>query len=181
MSAFAIGHRQGSPRELRRQTCSPLRTAVVLTIVGLVAGCNDHANSSTASVQSYQADQSYKNSKGVAVYIGVMPAAIVKGYPAAVPESKMHGGPPTGATEYHLVVALFDAETGVRISDAVVKARISERNSSGAELTLQSMDIADSVTYGGFVSFPATGRYSIRISVERYGAAPVAFDFIHDH
>lgn len=49
----------------------------------------------------------------LAVYLGVLPAAIVRGHPKAHPETSMHDGAPGGAYhQYHVVVALFDARSG---------------------------------------------------------------------
>src|SRR4051794_23124619 len=65
-------------------------------------------------------------SGGLAVYIGLVPAEIVRGHPADYPERTMHGGPRPhgGEHEYHLVAAVFDAATADRVSDARVSARI---------------------------------------------------------
>jgi hypothetical protein len=55
------------------------------------------------------------------VYLGVVPAAQVKGQGVAM----MHGGAPKGPDAYHIVAAVFDAATGARISDATVTAKVS--------------------------------------------------------
>lgn len=54
-----------------------------------------------------------------------MPAEIAKGQPSGHPEGAMHGGTPAGAHEYHVVIAIFDAASGTRISDASVRAKVS--------------------------------------------------------
>src|SRR5688572_30172845 len=82
-----------------------------------------------AQAQGADAGQ-YRTVDGVAVYLGLMPAAIVRGHPSGHPERTMHGappahaGPPAATHDYHLVAALFNAATGARISDALVSARI---------------------------------------------------------
>src|SRR6266581_7212078 len=60
-------------------------------------------------------DAPYKLAGGLAVYIGVVPAEIVKGHPSQHAEKTMHGGAPKGAHEYHIVAAVFDATSGSRI------------------------------------------------------------------
>ncbi|OYW55430.1 MAG: hypothetical protein B7Y80_14155 [Hyphomicrobium sp. 32-62-53] len=119
----------------------------------------------------------HKTAFGIEAYLGLMPAAIIRGHPAAHPEATMHGGPPNGQYKYHLVVALFDASTRQRISNAAVKARISELGLGGSDLALEPMTIAETISYGGFVSFRSAGRYVIRIDVERPGSAPVSMEF----
>ena len=43
-------------------------------------------------------DPPYKTAGGLAVYLGVVPAEIVKGHPPGHTEGAMHGGPPTTST-----------------------------------------------------------------------------------
>jgi hypothetical protein len=152
-----------------------LKIAALFAIIGLAAGCGGSPSASTA------ADPLYRTAQGIAVYIGLMPAAIVKGYPGARAEAAMHGGPPSGRHEYHLVVAVFDAATGQRISDAAVKARISEPGSGSSELALEPMNVVNTITYGGYVALPSAARYVIRIDVKQPQAASVALDFSYDH
>ena len=60
------------------------------------------------------ADDNYKTASGLAVYLGVLPAAMIQGHPRGHPEATMHGGVPSGRHSYHIVVAVFDATTGAR-------------------------------------------------------------------
>ncbi len=48
------------------------------------------------------APQNFQVVQGVAIYLGVMPAQMVRGHP------KMHGGVPAAGYEDHVIVALFD-------------------------------------------------------------------------
>lgn len=60
---------------------------------------------------------------GLTVYLGVVPAEIVKGEHPSGPQ--VHGGVPRGAHEYHVVVAVFDAASNARVTDAMVTAKVS--------------------------------------------------------
>ena len=51
-------------------------------------------------------DDYMRTAGGLGVYLGVMPAELVKGQPV------MHGGVPAGRHEDHIVVAIFDAASG---------------------------------------------------------------------
>jgi hypothetical protein len=62
--------------------------------------------------------------EGLVVYFGAMPAEVVRGHPRAHPESQMHGRGHESPGEKHVVIALFDAATGARITDATVSARV---------------------------------------------------------
>jgi hypothetical protein len=107
-------------------------------------------------------------------YLGVMPAEIIKGQPT------MHAGAPAGSDEHHIVV--FDAASRARVSDATVTARVSGLGLSGSEKTLEPMNIADTITYGGFFNLPGADLYTIRVTVRRAGSQqPVVLNFKIDH
>jgi hypothetical protein len=92
----------------------------------------------------------------------------------------MHGRTPRGQHDFHLVVALFDANTGARISDATVTANVSGLGLSGTQQALEPMKIADTITYGTFVNL-SRDIYTIKLTVQRPGAQPVALNFKYDH
>ena len=119
----------------------------------------------------------YARTAGViTIYLGVLPAEIVKGHPM------MLGGAPAGPHEYHVVAAIFDATGAARISDASVTAKVSGLGLSGSEKTLEQMNIASTITYGGFFYLPGADLYTIRVSVRHRGSQqPVVFDFKYDH
>jgi len=94
----------------------------------------------------------------------------------------MHGGTPIGAHEYHVVVAIFDAGSGARISDARETAKVSGLGLSGPEKALEPMAIANTITYGGFFELPGADLYTVSVTVRRPGAqARVILDFRYDH
>ena len=126
----------------------------------------------------------YKTAAGLAVYLGVLPAAMLRGHAGHRGDAGMHGGVPRGRSEHHLVVAVFDASSGARIEDADVNATVSEPGHvAETRLRLEPMRLADTVTYGGFAALPSPGHYTIGIEIRRPGAerpAQVAFDYQHD-
>lgn len=141
----------------------------------------------------------YQTAGGVAGYIGVVPAEIVKGHPIGHTEQSMHGGVPPKAHEHHLIVALFDANTGVRITNAQVAVTVfgpgntmvyAQRHPKpwGAPppvlpLThLDPMQIAGTTTYGGFFQLPAAAVYTIQVIVQRAEKTkPVTLNFVYDN
>ncbi len=130
-----------------------------------------------SSTQALAAEEGqYKAGHGIAAYLGLLPAEMVKGHP------KMHGGTPRGPHAYHLVVALFEEASGERISVAKVTARIAAVGLAGQEKTLEPMEIAGSTTYGAFLTLPGTDRYTVSLTIDRPGApAPVVLEFAYDH
>lgn len=120
-----------------------------------------------------------KTVNGLTVDIGVIPAEIVKGHPKEHPEASAHGGPPLGQYEYHLVVAVFDAASGARITDAKVEARVSSLGLVGPRKTLEQMAIAGTITYGNYFDLPEKGPYTIDIEIER-PASRVRMEFTYE-
>ncbi len=119
---------------------------------------------------------------GLTVYLGVVPAEIIKGPPPHSAEPPMHGRIPRGAQEYHVVAAVFDAATGARVSNATVTAQVSGLGLSGTEKKLEVMEIAGTTTYGGFFDLPGFDLYTVKLTVERPGVAPpVVLEFKYDH
>lgn len=146
-----------------------LLTACVLAMIGL--------NVATAAENAL-----YKTADGVSVYLGVVPAEIVKGHPSGHPERAMHGGVPKGQHEYHVVAAIFDTATGARISNATVTAQVSGLGLAGPKKPLEPMQIAGTTTFGNFFNLPGRDVYTVKLTIERSGVAKaVVVDFKYDH
>jgi len=128
-------------------------------------------------------DDSYKTANGLAIYLGVLPAQMLRGHAPAHQERAMHGGVPGGQHDYHLVVAVFDVQSGARVEDADVTATVSGLGHiAETRARLEPMKIADIVTYGGFVALPSSDRYTITIEIRRTGQeAPTRVDFTYRH
>lgn len=151
------------------------RTAIVAVIVAGSA-----VAVSGAAVQA--ADDYTRSADGLTAYLGVMPAEIVRGHPPGHPEQAMHGGTPKGSHQYHVVAALFDSASGARISDATVTAQISGLGLAGSKAKLEPMEIAGTISYGGFFNLPGRDLYTVRLTIERPGAArAVELNFKYDH
>jgi hypothetical protein len=133
------------------------RTLVALFVAGLLAF------SSTASAEKIYRFTDHPTLGNVVIYIGLLPAEMIRGHPAEHPEATMHGGVPKGVGVYHVVIALFNAKTGERITNAELTARVSEIGLAGQEKKLQPMEIAGTVTYGNY--FPMVGAGPFRINV----------------
>lgn len=131
---------------------------------------------STPAVAAEAGDS--KTAGGLTVYLGIVPAEIVKGQHPAGPQ--VHGGVPKGSHEFHVVAAVFDAASNARITDATVTAKVSGLGLSGPQKTLEPMKIADTLTYGAFFNLSAD-LYTIKLTVQRPGSQTVAFDFKYDH
>jgi hypothetical protein len=123
----------------------------------------------------------YQTADGLAIYLGVLPAAMIQGHQTH-PEERMHGGVPGGRHAYHVVAAVFDELTGERIENAMVQARVVPRGLAAETRALEPMEIAGTVTYGNYFTMGGDDPYRIEISITRSGAGtPVVVDFSYRH
>ncbi len=113
----------------------------------------------------------HKVVNGVDIYLGVLPSEMILDHPQSHAEPGMHGGVPAGEHRFHVMVALFDAATGKRITGAQVKATVSELALSGTEKKLEPMLIADTISYGNYFIMSGNGIYRIQVQVRRSGVA----------
>lgn len=129
----------------------------------------------TAWVWADQNDR-HKTGGGIELYMGVIPAEVIRGRGSGE-ERSMHGGVPAGSDGYHLVIALFDQASGDRITDARVTARVSVPGKAVVEIPLDPMKVADVVTYGNYVVLSDQTTNRISLQVQRVGKHPVNLDF----
>jgi hypothetical protein len=116
----------------------------------------------------------------IEIDIGVMPAAAIRHYAAHGPERDMHGGLPTENGEYHVVVALFDAATGTRITTADVSAYVHEIGVGGTEKKLSPMAIAGTVTWGNYFPMSTSAPCHIALTIRIPGRErPIHATFEH--
>jgi hypothetical protein len=132
--------------------------------------------------RSAAADALYRTADGLVVYLGILPAELIKGHRKSHPETTMHGGASRDAHEHHLISAVFDQATGNRVSDAAVTATVSGLGLAGQRITLEPMRIDETVTYGGFVDLPEKDLYTVKLEIRRRNQmAPVSVKFVYDH
>lgn len=105
---------------------------------------------------------------GVAIYLGIVPAQVVRGHDPKHAERQMHDGAPAG--ENHLVAALFDDKSGKRITDAEVTAKVSGKGSPAIEKRLEPMEVAGATSYGGYFYMAGAGPYRIELRIHLTGA-----------
>lgn len=116
--------------------------------------------------------EGYETAGGFAVYLGVMPAALVKGHPGSGSQGAMHGGTRGGEHEQHVVVAIFNAASGERVEDARVVVTVSGLGHVGhRRIALEPMAVAGTVTYGAFIDLPGRDRFQLEVDIDVPGRA----------
>jgi hypothetical protein len=125
---------------------------------------------------------SFKTAGGLTIYLGVLPAAMIQGHAKDHPETGMHGGVPRGPHAYHVMAAVFNAESSERIENATVEARIAPLGLAAVTRPLMTMVVAGTVTYGNYFTMRGEGPYRITFSVTTPQVAePVVLEFTYEH
>ncbi len=71
------------------------------------------------------------------------------------------------------MVALYDAETAVRITDAEVTATVRPVGLSGTTKKLEPFMVSDAMTYCNYFNMPVYGEYRIKIEIRHAGVPGV--------
>ncbi len=102
---------------------------------------------------------------GIVLYWGLVPSALVSQQHA---QEELHGGrPPGGGKLNHLVVALFEAKSGVRVDNAVVRAQQSEPGIVDTPPKyLVPMSVNGQASYGQVFGMVYQGPYRFRVYVQ---------------
>ncbi|WP_024882416.1 hypothetical protein [Methylosinus sp. LW3] len=103
---------------------------------------------------------------GITFYYAIIPAATIRGHEKQHPEATMHGGPPRSQNAYHLTVALFDAATSSRITDADVTAKVAEVGLAAEQKKLEPFTVAGALTYGNYFTIAPRTNYLIDVNVD---------------
>lgn len=98
-------------------------------------------------------------------------------------ERTMHGGVSTRRHQQHIIVAVFDADTGKRIENADIEATIAGLGRVGQQrIKLEPMTIANTIIYGAFVNLGGNDRYEIAVDiVVRDRSRPASEKFTIEH
>ena len=146
----------------------------LLAVGLLVSACSDNA----------ELPRSTQTVDGITIYIGVIPAELVKGHITTPGEpGALHGGTTSASSSHHIVVALFDSRTGVRITDARIRAGVIDRsNDHEPDITLEPMQVNGAMSYGNFFQMRGPGVWRIHLQILRPGmSTPVEADFGYEH
>lgn len=128
------------------------------------------------------AEDYVRTAGGLTVYFGIVPTPMIKGHPSSHREATMHGGPRMGPHQFHILVAVFDAETGKRVEDANVAATVTGVGLAATTKVLEPMRIADTTTYGNYYDLSGSRQFRIAVEVKRPSEKkPVTLEFAYKH
>lgn len=101
------------------------------------------------------------------VYLGVMSVEAVRAQPALFIEEQMHGPIPEGDDVYHVLVTLFDRESGERVEDATIAAQVAPLGLGAPVRPMEVMYSAGVPCYCNWFKMTAGDIYRISVSIER--------------
>jgi len=158
-----------------------VRTAARAAVAAFVAIAATIAQPASAGVVD-----GVKTVDDLTVYLGVVPAAIVQGHKAEFETAVQGGLLRSSIHNIHLVAAVFNKDSGARIRDIQVRARIHGTNQNRWTVNLRPMLVNGKLTYGGFTNLGPEQDVMISIDVMRRGRTPAThittaqFEYVHD-
>ncbi len=96
------------------------------------------------------------------IYLGIMPAQLIQEH------KTMHKNNAYQEHKYHVLIALFDKKTGKRITDATLKATVSQLGMGTKTKALEPMR-EEALSYGNFFILPEATIYKIKVQITRPG------------
>ena len=130
---------------------------------------------------AHAATEYEKHADGLAVYLGILPAQLLRG-PSDGHLATMHGCLPSGSGSHHVVIAVYEERTGKQLDSAAVEATVAPLGMGETSRALEPMKIANTTTYGNFFPMDVPGPYRIRVSIrqqEQRGMTRVQFNYAH--
>ena len=119
--------------------------------------------------------------EGTEIYLGVVSAQSLRAQHRTVDaESAMHGGIPRGKGYYHVNVSLFDSTTRAAITDAEVKATVSDPVMGGETKKLEPMAFTNTLSYGNYFRIEGMNPHTVTVQIIKTGASraiTATFDF----
>jgi len=122
----------------------------------------------------------YRSVGGMEIYLGFLPAEVMRAYPKDSVERSMHGGVPSGSGFFHVNVSLFDATSKAPISDVAVDVRVEQPGMSGTSKALEPIVLGNATSYGNYVRMRRNTQYVVTVRVKKADSPlPIEARFEH--
>ncbi len=109
---------------------------------------------------------------GGAIYLGLVPAAVMRKNPDNYPAHEL-SKIPSGRHVHHVMLALFESPGGERITGAAVIARVAPLALGGPTRALEPMVVAGKLTYCNYFRISPSDTTVIQAEIRRPDAARV--------
>ncbi len=113
-----------------------------------------------------------KTVDGVVIYLGMVPAAMMRQNPDTYPAHEPSKIPSSKHT-HHVMLALFDGPGGKRITDAIITARVAPLALAGPTKTLDPTVVAGVLTYCNYFRISPLDTTVIQVEIRRPDTARV--------
>lgn len=115
---------------------------------------------------------------GMDLYLGRVSAEHLRTFPAGSPETKIHGGIPSGSGYYHVSISAFDSVTQAPVPGAIIELDIEQLGMGRQPARLEPISLAGNACYGGYVRLLPKSSYTFAVRVRKPGgSAPVEATF----
>ena len=113
-----------------------------------------------------------KTVDGMVIYLGMVPAAVLRQHPSDYPAHEV-SKIPSGKHVHHVMLALFDHPGGKRITDAVVTVRVAPLALGGATRPLDPTMVAGVLSYCNYFRISPSDTTVIQAKIRRPDGARV--------
>jgi len=112
----------------------------------------------------------HEKSENYNVYLGIVPADMIKTTPSLVDNDKnLHGGvSKLSSNAQHVMITIFNRSTKKRINNATVIAEVSSGTLLGRkklEKPLEKMNTSGQLNYANYFDMPKKGKYKIELEI----------------
>ena len=152
-------------------TDSEVRNAIVYMFNPSVPPAAGAGAATSAATAPARPAGNLKAVGGTEIYLGLLPAEVLRSYPKDSVERTMHGGVPGGAGHYHINVSVVDVASKAPIAGAKVEIKIEDQGISSETTTLQPITINNAPSYGNYVKLRRKTPYLFTVKVQKPGSA----------
>ena len=168
VSSAIRGHGGMPPRGDRADLSdAEIRNAIVYMFNPVAA---PKPNASSTSASPAKSAGNFKAVGGMEIYLGFVPAEVLRAYPQESAERSLHGGVPSGAGYFHVNVSLFDRTSKTPVAGAEVRLRIALLNGTGVSRTLEPVTLNSVPGYGNYVRLRRNTQYVMTVRVQKSDA-----------
>lgn len=162
-------------------TDNEIRGAIVYMFHPVEQPVSDRGMSRRESGATANRASNHRTAGNMDIYLGVVPARHLRGFPHGSPEQSMHGGVPGGEDYQHVNVTLLDHQRSTPITGAKVDIQVEQPALMTESKALEPMPFGGA-SYGNYVRMRADTSYRIIVRVRPPGAArPFEVRFEHEH
>ena len=135
---------------------------------------------------SYASDSNWHaETKSYNVYLGVVPASVIKNNPLLIDREKtLHGGTHnTSSASQHIMVSIFTKSGNKRVQNATAIAKVKNKKLLGRlkiQKPLEKMRTSGTTTYGNYFELPKNGKYDVEVDIyqsNKNGSEKAKFNF----